>query len=158
MDGLSRIDGRQDRWTDFWVHFSKAIVYLKTFEYFASRLLPSPHGGGGLSLERRRPWVQTRWRFLQPSRCCSKRRLMKIYTVGEKLGYCENLSNTLWTTSRCFKVESQEQNVWILEPPPKFEAEVKTQEYLSSGRILFGRVKLFVKQKNTFLSVCVQGN
>ena len=29
MDGLSRIDGRQDRWTDFWVHFSKAVVTLK---------------------------------------------------------------------------------------------------------------------------------
>ena len=47
MDGLSRIDGRQDGWTDFWVHFSKAIVYLKTRVFCQS--------SSTLSTRRRRP-------------------------------------------------------------------------------------------------------
>ena len=52
------------RFMNILVHLSKVAL-----EYFASRLLASPRGVGGLSLERRRPWVQTRWRTLQPSRC-----------------------------------------------------------------------------------------
>ena len=110
------------------VLFSKVAL-----EYFASRLLASPRGVGGLSLERRRPWVQTRWRSFQPSRC--KAVPYENIHSREEVGISRETLRYIVNRIKVFNVKPRTKCVYTLTNP-KSVGSSETQKYVLTRAVV----------------------